>query len=130
MSSKLTKLTESSPSALPPSVICGSSILGQWRPLGPFILEKLMMATRQRKPCGCPGSGASNIRRYLWSKKDGPFGKEFPVSEGPTPDATSGYSDCRGMWKDGPMLENPSQLVVGQSTPAQQSQFPGSILKV
>ncbi|MBW0565720.1 hypothetical protein O181_105435 [Austropuccinia psidii MF-1] len=24
--------------------------------------------------------------------KDGPFGKEFPVSEAPTPDATSGYS--------------------------------------
>ncbi|MBW0575829.1 hypothetical protein O181_115544 [Austropuccinia psidii MF-1] len=29
-------------------------------------------------------------------KKDGPFGKEFPVSEGPTPDATSGYSDLTG----------------------------------
>ncbi|MBW0490943.1 hypothetical protein O181_030658 [Austropuccinia psidii MF-1] len=26
----------------------------------------------------------------MWSKKDGPFGKEFPVPEG-----TSGYSDCR-----------------------------------
>ncbi|MBW0579365.1 hypothetical protein O181_119080, partial [Austropuccinia psidii MF-1] len=39
---------------------------------------------------------ASNIRRYLRSKKDGPFGKEFPVSEGPTPDATSGYSDLTG----------------------------------
>ncbi|MBW0510852.1 hypothetical protein O181_050567 [Austropuccinia psidii MF-1] len=46
-----------------------------------------------KKPCPCPGSMASNLRRYLWSKKDGPFGKEFPVSEGPTPEATSGYSD-------------------------------------
>ncbi|MBW0464849.1 hypothetical protein O181_004564 [Austropuccinia psidii MF-1] len=46
-----------------------------------------------KKPCCCPGSAASNIRRYLWRKKDEPFGKEFPVSEGPTPDGTSGYSD-------------------------------------
>ncbi|MBW0464625.1 hypothetical protein O181_004340 [Austropuccinia psidii MF-1] len=36
---------------------------------------------------------ASNVRRYLWSKKDGPFGNKFPFSEGATPDATSGYSD-------------------------------------
>ncbi|MBW0477496.1 hypothetical protein O181_017211 [Austropuccinia psidii MF-1] len=49
-----------------------------------------------RKPCHCPASAASNVRRYLWSKKDGPFGKEFPVSEGPTPDATSEYSDLTG----------------------------------
>ncbi|MBW0477047.1 hypothetical protein O181_016762 [Austropuccinia psidii MF-1] len=82
-----------------------------------------------KKPCRHPGSTAINVRRYLWSKKDGPFGKEFPVSEGPTPDATSGYSDCRGMWQDGPMLEDPSQLVVGRSTPVQQSQFPGSTMK-
>ncbi|MBW0530373.1 hypothetical protein O181_070088 [Austropuccinia psidii MF-1] len=39
---------------------------------------------------------ASNIRSNLWSKKDGPFGKELPVSEGPTPDGTSGYSDLNG----------------------------------
>ncbi|MBW0492638.1 hypothetical protein O181_032353 [Austropuccinia psidii MF-1] len=56
-----------------------------------------------KKPFHCPGSEASNIRRYLWRKKDGPFGKEFPA-----PDATSGNSDCepsRGMWQDGTMLE-------------------------
>ncbi|MBW0557065.1 hypothetical protein O181_096780 [Austropuccinia psidii MF-1] len=29
---------------------------------------------------------------FLWSRKDGPFGKEFPVSEAPTPDGTSGFS--------------------------------------
>ncbi|MBW0588701.1 hypothetical protein O181_128416, partial [Austropuccinia psidii MF-1] len=45
-----------------------------------------------KKPCCCSGSMASNVRRYLWSKKDWPFGKELPVSEGPTPDTTSGYS--------------------------------------
>ncbi|MBW0521224.1 hypothetical protein O181_060939 [Austropuccinia psidii MF-1] len=32
------------------------------------------------------GKKASNLRRYLWSKKDGPFGKEFPVSEAPALD--------------------------------------------
>ncbi|MBW0486991.1 hypothetical protein O181_026706 [Austropuccinia psidii MF-1] len=31
---------------------------------------------------------ASNIKRYLWSKKDGSFGKVFPVSEAATPDVT------------------------------------------
>ncbi|MBW0509961.1 hypothetical protein O181_049676 [Austropuccinia psidii MF-1] len=51
---------------------------------------------------------ASNIRSYLWSPNDGPFGKEFPVSEGPTPDGTSGYSYCVGMWQGGSMLEDPS----------------------
>ncbi|MBW0508089.1 hypothetical protein O181_047804 [Austropuccinia psidii MF-1] len=45
-----------------------------------------------KKPCHQTGKQASNVRRYLWSKKDGPFGKEFPVSEAPTLDGTSGYS--------------------------------------
>ncbi|MBW0573280.1 hypothetical protein O181_112995 [Austropuccinia psidii MF-1] len=45
-----------------------------------------------KKPCHCTGLQASNVRRYLWSRKDGPFGKEFPVSEAPTPDGTSGAS--------------------------------------
>ncbi|MBW0494424.1 hypothetical protein O181_034139 [Austropuccinia psidii MF-1] len=47
-----------------------------------------------KKPCHPTGPPASNVRRYLWSKKDGPFGKDFPVSEAPTPDGTSGYSNC------------------------------------
>ncbi|MBW0559080.1 hypothetical protein O181_098795 [Austropuccinia psidii MF-1] len=47
-----------------------------------------------KKPCRCTGKKASKVRRYLWSKKDGPFGKEFPVSEAPTLDGTSGCSDC------------------------------------
>ncbi|MBW0542729.1 hypothetical protein O181_082444 [Austropuccinia psidii MF-1] len=49
-----------------------------------------------KKPWFCPGPAASNVRRYLWSTKDGPFGKELPVSEGPTTDGTSGYSDLTG----------------------------------
>ncbi|MBW0506966.1 hypothetical protein O181_046681 [Austropuccinia psidii MF-1] len=49
-----------------------------------------------KKPCRRTGKQASNVRRYLWSKKDGPFGKEFPVSEAPTLDGTSGYSALTG----------------------------------
>ncbi|MBW0577553.1 hypothetical protein O181_117268 [Austropuccinia psidii MF-1] len=30
-----------------------------------------------KKPCHLTGKQASNIRKYLWSKKDGPFGKEL-----------------------------------------------------
>ncbi|MBW0569977.1 hypothetical protein O181_109692 [Austropuccinia psidii MF-1] len=45
-----------------------------------------------KKPFHRTGKKASNVRRYLWSKKDAPFGKEFPVSEVPTLDSTSGYS--------------------------------------
>ncbi|MBW0510454.1 hypothetical protein O181_050169 [Austropuccinia psidii MF-1] len=47
-----------------------------------------------KKPCRCTGKQASNVRKYLWSKKDGPFGKELPVSEAPTLDGTSEYSAC------------------------------------
>ncbi|MBW0462887.1 hypothetical protein O181_002602 [Austropuccinia psidii MF-1] len=49
-----------------------------------------------KKPCCCPWPEASNVRRYLWSKEYGPFWNELPVSEGPTPDGTSGYSDFGG----------------------------------
>ncbi|MBW0509338.1 hypothetical protein O181_049053 [Austropuccinia psidii MF-1] len=52
-----------------------------------------------KKPCHCTGNQASNVRRYLWSKKDGPLGKEFPVSEAPTLDGTSGYSALNGSRK-------------------------------
>ncbi|MBW0577176.1 hypothetical protein O181_116891, partial [Austropuccinia psidii MF-1] len=45
-----------------------------------------------KKPCCRTRVPSSNVRRYLWSRKDGPFGKEFPVSEAPTPDGTSGLS--------------------------------------
>ncbi|MBW0466054.1 hypothetical protein O181_005769 [Austropuccinia psidii MF-1] len=39
-----------------------------------------------KKPCCHNGKQASNLRRYLWSKKHGPFEKEFPDSEAPTLD--------------------------------------------
>ncbi|MBW0580974.1 hypothetical protein O181_120689 [Austropuccinia psidii MF-1] len=129
MSSKLTELTESSPSTPPASVLCGSGILiwlassGHFDPgqtydgykavevLEPSCTEflakgkdcfhhfnpkssKCHFCFVGKKPFCCPGSEASNIRRYLWCQKDGPFGKELPASEGPTPDATSGHPDC------------------------------------
>ncbi|MBW0571315.1 hypothetical protein O181_111030 [Austropuccinia psidii MF-1] len=51
-----------------------------------------------KKPCHRTGKKASNVRRYLWSKKDGPFGKEPPASEAPTLDGTSGYSAYVARW--------------------------------
>ncbi|MBW0521172.1 hypothetical protein O181_060887 [Austropuccinia psidii MF-1] len=137
MSSKLTELTESSPSALPQSTLCGSGILswlaspwsmassGNFDPGQAYdgynAVEGLDSAFNEclakgsdwfqhfnpksqkchfcfvgKKPCCCPGPVDSNIRRYLWSKKDGPFGKEVLVSEGATPDVTSEYSDFGG----------------------------------
>ncbi|MBW0537082.1 hypothetical protein O181_076797 [Austropuccinia psidii MF-1] len=47
-------------------------------------------------PCHCTEVPTSNVRRYLWIRKNGPFGKEFPVSEAPTPEGTSGYSNLTG----------------------------------
>ncbi|MBW0585109.1 hypothetical protein O181_124824, partial [Austropuccinia psidii MF-1] len=49
-----------------------------------------------KRPCCHTGVPTSNFRRYLWCRKDGPFGKVFPVSEAPTPDGTSGYSHLTG----------------------------------
>ncbi|MBW0469498.1 hypothetical protein O181_009213 [Austropuccinia psidii MF-1] len=135
MSSKLTELTESHPSVLTPSALCGAGNLSQlflpWsmsssghfapsqaddgykevEVLDPSCTEYFMKGKEcfqnfnpkyskchfcfvEKKPCHCPGMPDSNVRRYLWSKKDGPFGKAFPVSEAPTPDGTSGYSNC------------------------------------
>ncbi|MBW0536029.1 hypothetical protein O181_075744 [Austropuccinia psidii MF-1] len=49
-----------------------------------------------KKPCHRTGSPSSNVRRYFWSRKDGPFGKKFPMSEAPTPYGTSGFSQLTG----------------------------------
>ncbi|MBW0512476.1 hypothetical protein O181_052191 [Austropuccinia psidii MF-1] len=110
MSSKLTELTESSLSAPPPSVLHGSGILSQFSSpsmasSGHFdptqiydsykavkALDPACTKCSAKKPCHQTGKQTSNVRRYLCSKKDGPFGKEFPVSEAPTLDGTSGYS--------------------------------------
>ncbi|MBW0567548.1 hypothetical protein O181_107263 [Austropuccinia psidii MF-1] len=134
MSSKLTKLTESSPSAPPPSVLSGSGVFsqlsspsmassGQFDPsqtydgyravevLDPACSECLAKGKNcfqnynpqsskghfcfiGKKPCHCTRVPSSNVRRHLWIRKDGPFGNEFPVSEEPTPDGTSAFSQC------------------------------------
>ncbi|MBW0479993.1 hypothetical protein O181_019708 [Austropuccinia psidii MF-1] len=49
-----------------------------------------------KKPCQHPRAPLPKVRWYLWSKKDGPFRKDFPVPEVPTPDGTSGYSNLTG----------------------------------
>ncbi|MBW0591345.1 hypothetical protein O181_131060, partial [Austropuccinia psidii MF-1] len=49
-----------------------------------------------KKPCCRTGVTSSNVRRHLWSRKDGPFGQEFPIPEQPTPDSTSGFSQLTG----------------------------------
>ncbi|MBW0501180.1 hypothetical protein O181_040895 [Austropuccinia psidii MF-1] len=150
MSSKLTELTESSPSALPPSVLCGSGVFsqlsspsmassGHFDPspkydgykavevLDPSCTECLARGKDffqhynphyskchygfiGKRPCRHTRVPTSNVRRYLWSRKDGPFWKEFTVPEEPTPDGTSGYSHCRGMWKGRLMLEGQFQI--------------------
>ncbi|MBW0482907.1 hypothetical protein O181_022622 [Austropuccinia psidii MF-1] len=158
MSSKLTELTESSPSVPPPSVLCGSGILNwlasPWlmassgqthdgykevKVLDPSCTECLAKGkyffqhfnTKSskchfcffgKKSCCCPGPAAFNVRRYLWSKKDGPFGKDFPLSEGPTPDGTSGYSDCSDELdgEDAEVVDNP----VGHKSSTSPSQPP------
>ncbi|MBW0561661.1 hypothetical protein O181_101376 [Austropuccinia psidii MF-1] len=136
MSSKLTELTESSPSAPPLSVLCGSGLFsqlsspsmassGHFDPsqtydgfravevLDPACTEclakgkdcfqhynpqssKCHFCFIGKKPCRRTGSTLSNIRRHLWSRKDGPYGQEFPILEEPTPDATSGFSQLTG----------------------------------
>ncbi|MBW0476017.1 hypothetical protein O181_015732 [Austropuccinia psidii MF-1] len=111
MSSKLIELTESSPSVPPPSVLHGSGILievldpscTEFLAKGGDLFEQYNPRSSNchycfigKKPCHCTGKQASNVRRYLWSKKDGPFGKELPASESPTLDGTSGYSTLTG----------------------------------
>ncbi|MBW0567746.1 hypothetical protein O181_107461 [Austropuccinia psidii MF-1] len=136
MSPKLTELTESSPSAPPPSVLCGSGVFSQlsspsMASSGHFDPSQTYDVYRAfevpdpsfseclakgkdcfqhynpqsinchycfigKKPCRCNRVPSSNVRRYLWSRKDGPFGKEFPVSEAPTPDGTSVFSQLTG----------------------------------
>ncbi|MBW0584399.1 hypothetical protein O181_124114 [Austropuccinia psidii MF-1] len=58
------------------------------------LLSKCHLCFIGKKPCGCTRSTLSKVRRNLCSRKDGPFGQELPRSEEPTPDATSGLSQC------------------------------------
>ncbi|MBW0562350.1 hypothetical protein O181_102065 [Austropuccinia psidii MF-1] len=134
MSSKMTDLTESSPSARPPSFLCCSGVFsqlsspsmassGHFDPSQTYdgfrAVEVLDRACTEclakgkdcfqhynprsskchfcfigKKLCCRTGVTSSNIRRHLWSGKDGTFGQELRVSEEPTPDSTSGFSQC------------------------------------
>ncbi|MBW0465414.1 hypothetical protein O181_005129 [Austropuccinia psidii MF-1] len=53
-----------------------------------------------KRPCFHTGKQASNVRRYLWSKKDGSFEKKFPVSEAPTIDVTGSRQRDVARWTD------------------------------
>ncbi|MBW0586512.1 hypothetical protein O181_126227, partial [Austropuccinia psidii MF-1] len=132
MSSKLTEITESSPSAPPPSVLCGSGVFSRLsspsmasfghsypshtydgyravKILDPACTECLAKGKDcfqnynpqyskchycfiGKKPCCRTGVPSSNVRGYLWSRKDEPSGKEFPFSDAPTHYGTYGYS--------------------------------------
>ncbi|MBW0510728.1 hypothetical protein O181_050443 [Austropuccinia psidii MF-1] len=102
MSFKLTELTESSSSAPPPSVFCGSDIFSQlsspsMASSGHFDPSQTYDGYKAvERPCRHTGVPTSNVRRYLWSSTDGPFGKGLPGSEAPTPDGTLGYSYLTG----------------------------------
>ncbi|MBW0581826.1 hypothetical protein O181_121541 [Austropuccinia psidii MF-1] len=106
MSSKLTELTEYSPSAPPPSVLCGFGVFSQ--------LSSPSMASSGRFDPSQAYDGYRAVEvldpacteclakgGIFWSRKDGPFGKEFPVSEEPTPEGTSGFSQLTGSRKRG-----------------------------
>ncbi|MBW0508626.1 hypothetical protein O181_048341 [Austropuccinia psidii MF-1] len=100
MSSKLTELTESSLSALPPSALHGSGILSKFSlpsmaSSGHFYSTQIYDGYKAVEVLDPACTKSSKVRRYLWSKKDGPFGKEFPVYEAPALDGTSGYSACK-----------------------------------
>ncbi|MBW0475615.1 hypothetical protein O181_015330 [Austropuccinia psidii MF-1] len=129
----MTELTESSPSAPPQSVLCGSVILSKlaspWlmASSGHFDPSQTYDGYKEvechfhsvgKTPCHHTGLPDSNIRRHLMSKKDGRFGKEFPGLEAPTPDGTSGYSNC------GNELEGEEVEVVHNSAGHQSSTSP------
>ncbi|MBW0472673.1 hypothetical protein O181_012388 [Austropuccinia psidii MF-1] len=170
MSSKLTEITESSPSVPPASVLCGFDIFSQlgspWllassghfdpsqiydgykavNPINTACTECLKNGQQcfqnynprsskchhcfvGKKPCQFPGIPLSNVRQYLWSKKEWKFGRESPVSEALTSDGTSGHSNCKqrdvARWTNvgGPI---PS----GGSPTYSSSEFPISRIKI
>ncbi|MBW0509687.1 hypothetical protein O181_049402 [Austropuccinia psidii MF-1] len=115
MSSKLTELTESSPSALPPSVLCGlassvNCLHPPWLLLDILILPKHMKATMQLRPLILlvlrfwQGARISFNTKILDLQSAITVILErghvvipgcqllIPVPEEPTPDGTSGYS--------------------------------------
>ncbi|MBW0492771.1 hypothetical protein O181_032486 [Austropuccinia psidii MF-1] len=131
-------MTESSPSAPPPSVLHGYGILNRFSspsmafsglfdptqandsykavevldhacteclPKGKDCFEYYNPRSSKchyffigKRPCWQGGKQASSIRRYLLSKKDGPFGNEFPVSEASTLDVTGSRKRDVARW--------------------------------
>ncbi|MBW0582316.1 hypothetical protein O181_122031 [Austropuccinia psidii MF-1] len=94
---------------MPPFVLCGSGILSQlaspsMASSGDFDHSQTYDSCKAvevhypawPRPCHQAGRQVSNVRRYLWSKKDGPFGEKFPVPDAPTPDTTLGYPGLTG----------------------------------
>ncbi|MBW0555165.1 hypothetical protein O181_094880 [Austropuccinia psidii MF-1] len=96
MSSKLTELTESSPSAPPPSVLCGSGIFSQLSsPSMPSSSHFDPSQTYDRYKAVLvldPACSECLAKGDIYGvEKMGLLG-EFPVSEAPTPDRNSGFS--------------------------------------
>ncbi|MBW0472820.1 hypothetical protein O181_012535 [Austropuccinia psidii MF-1] len=82
---------------------------------------------------------ASNVKGYLWSKKDGPVGKEFPVSEAPIPYGTSGYSNLTGSkqrevarWTNvgGPILISGGPIYSSSEVPSSRINTEGLVKKI
>ncbi|MBW0556131.1 hypothetical protein O181_095846 [Austropuccinia psidii MF-1] len=111
MSYKLTEITEYSPPVPPPPVLCESSVFIKFLNLacteclkkGKQCFEHFNPKSSKfhhffvgKKQFQHPWAPISNIKRYLWSKKDGHFGKEFPVSEAPNNHDNSGYYSLTG----------------------------------
>ncbi|MBW0568865.1 hypothetical protein O181_108580 [Austropuccinia psidii MF-1] len=76
---------------IPPKSMMGTE---QWK----FLILPVLKVWL-RKPYCHTRLLSSTVRRYLWSRNDGPLGKEFPVSEALTPDGTSGFSQLTGSRK-------------------------------
>ncbi|MBW0493780.1 hypothetical protein O181_033495 [Austropuccinia psidii MF-1] len=91
MSSKLTELTEYSPSVPPPSVLCGSGIFS-------WLGSPWSMASSGHFDPSQTYDGYKEVEGYLWGKKDDPFGKEFQVPEAPTPDVTGSRKRDVSRW--------------------------------
>ncbi|MBW0563281.1 hypothetical protein O181_102996, partial [Austropuccinia psidii MF-1] len=97
MSYKLTELTESSLSAPPPSVPCGSGVFSRlsspsMASSGHFDPSQTYDGYRAVKGFDPACSECLAKGGIYGVEKMGLLGKEFPVSEAPTPDGTSGFS--------------------------------------
>ncbi|MBW0503390.1 hypothetical protein O181_043105 [Austropuccinia psidii MF-1] len=116
MSSKLTELTESSPSVPPSSVMCGSDnpsqLLSPWSMAssGNFdpsqtydgykaveVLDLSFTQCLEKEAMLLSWTSGFQSKKVFMEQERWAFGKKLPVSEAPTPDGTSGYSNFGGM---------------------------------